>query len=83
MLESKNAELKKLLAEKELEINILREFVKKQSLNQIISSLVSFGLPITRISKDFILSRSAVYLIITFIVSSKMTSNSLTLWKRR
>ncbi|WP_161849047.1 helix-turn-helix domain-containing protein [Athalassotoga saccharophila] len=33
-------------------------------MNQIISFLVSFGLPITRISKDFNLSRSTVYRII-------------------
>ena len=65
LLESENAELKKLLAEKELEINALREFVKKkQPLNQIISFLVSFGLPITRISKDFSLSRSTIYRIV-------------------
>jgi len=33
-------------------------------LNQIISFLVSFGLPITRISKDFSLSRSTIYRIV-------------------
>ncbi|MGC8708609.1 MAG: IS3 family transposase [Athalassotoga sp.] len=33
-------------------------------MNQIISFLVSFGLPITRISKDFSLSRSTIYRII-------------------
>ncbi|MCL5032470.1 MAG: transposase [Thermotogae bacterium] len=32
LLESENSELKKLLAEKELEINALREFVKKNNL---------------------------------------------------
>jgi len=32
LLESENAELKKLLTEKELEINALREFVKKNNL---------------------------------------------------
>jgi len=38
--------------------------LKKQPLNQIIPFLVSFGLPITRISKDFSLSRSTVYRIV-------------------
>jgi len=33
-------------------------------LNQIISFLASFGLPITRISKDFSLSRSTIYRIV-------------------
>lgn len=33
-------------------------------MNQIISFLVSFGLPITRISKDFNLSRSTIYRVI-------------------